>query len=514
MSKNFTSVLKLVTAVEGESEKGIATQVNSASGDSNLLQVENRTVTLPTVQPLPLSPSRSTQLQEIRFNFDRVFSSSEAQNSIYKQSVKEIVESCLLGYHGTVISFGTADGRKENRLKEDVVCKAAEQIFRCIKKSRRSKLRSSTFNLVVLCSYVIVINEKVRDLLFGYPADTAARQTGGEGDTVDIELPPELQLVNGSFSSVPQHEVKSGNVASFLQFGREMERRIFEVHQLERMGRVSSTPQGMHQVTEKAHHTVFSLTVEYSQFGTVNAPVSGNLMFVDIAPSDPLANRQQYTTGDQLAPAIVSLFTFADVISSLTSNAAVIEGIRSTGSAYNQDEEATQLPCVPETTSKQISQNSVLTQLLQESLGGNCKTLLITYVPELVPPNRYGEMYETLKIASRARMIHNTPNKRDLAEKALMSAYMRGLQEMYGLGVQAKQGQQTPQRARIVLTSVTPFQHQTDTGLESKRSLSGSKDSITSGDINTAYDEMINITEGEERYGNHIMVISYHSYCC
>ena len=126
---------------------------------------------------------------------------------------------------------------------------------------------------------------------------------------------------------------------------------------------------------------------------------------------------------------------------------------------------------------------------------------MITYVPELVQPTRCGEMYETLKLSSRARMIHNTPNKRDLAEKALMSAYMRGLQDMYGQGVMAKQKQQKPRHARIVLTSsVTPFQHEErGEGLETKKSMSSSKDSLTSDDIDTAYDEMINMTEGEKR---------------
>ncbi len=520
MSKNFTSVVKLVGPLEPESEKSTAARSSTINTGSNLLQIQDRTVTLPATQPLPLSPLRNAQLQEISFSFDRVFGTSDSQDAIYKQSVKEIVESCLLGYHATVVSFGTELDREQsgNRKEGVLICKAAEQIFRCLKKSRRSKTKShsSTSKLVVLCSYSIIVQEKVYDLLFGYDSTTTPQQSTaegsksrGDGNTIDVELPPELQLLNGSILGASQHMVKSGKkLAPLLKFGRETESKIVKFEQLRQLRREDgSTPQQAMQgvnrtVPGNTHHTALTLTVEYSQFGSMNAPVSGNLMFVDVAASDPLANRQRHTTGDQIAHNFVSLFTFADVIDSLTSNAPAIEGAGSSGSTYNINGEGTQLPCVPETMSKELYQNSLLTQVLQDSLGGNCKTLLITYVPELVLPARYGELYETLKLASRARMIQNTPNKRDLAEKALMSAYMRGLQEMYGQGVLAKQEQQKPRRARIMITSnVSPFDGETegDDGLENKRALSTSKDSLSSDDIDTAYDEMINMTEGEKR---------------
>ena len=523
MSKNFTSVVKLVGILQPDSEESAA-HASTIDTGSNLLQIQDRTVTLPATQPLPLSPLRNTQLQEIRFNFDRVFGPSDAPDAIYKQSVKEIVESCLLGYHAAVVSFGTELDREQSGNREEgvLICKAAEQIFRCLKKSRQSKSKSrssSTSKLVVLCSYAIIVQEKVYDLLFGYDSSTPQQSTaegsrprgieGGDGNTIDVDLPPELQLLNGSILGASQHKVKSGKkLAPLLKFGRETESKIIKFEQLRQSrgedGSSSNrTMQGVNQtVPINTHHTVLTLTVEYSQFGSMNAPVSGNLMFVDVAVSDPLANRQRHTTGDQISHEFVSLFTFADVIDSLTSNIAAIEGVGSSSSTYNISGEGTQLPCVPETVSKELYQNSLLTQVLQDSLGGNCKTLLITYVPELVLPARYGELYETLKLASRARMIQNTPNKRDLAEKALMSAYMRGLQEMYGQGVLAKQEQQKPRRARIVITSnVSPFHGDTesDDGLEGKKALSASKDSLSSDDINTAYDEMINMTEGEKR---------------
>lgn len=40
--------------------------------------------------------------------------------------------------------------------------------------------------------------------------------------------------------------------------------------------------------------------------------------------------------------------------------------------------------------------------------------------------------YELLMLASKARFIENKPSKKELAEKALMAAYMKGLEEVYG----------------------------------------------------------------------------------
>ena len=501
MSKNFTSVVKVVkpSDLKEERENGCATRVSSSADGSGHLQVSNRTLTLPAIQPLPLSAARSAQLQAVKFNFDHVFGSDDAQEEIYRHSVKGIVESCLLGYHGTVISLGTEGevgvSEKSGKGEGLLIRKAAKQISRCLKKSRRSKSGSSTANLVILCSSVIVTHEKIHDLLSGYTARA-------EQDAAEDELPPELRLVNGSMLRASQHKVKGGKVDPLIKFSRNMERKILDFYQTDEG---ASSPRGELQTTKRTHHTLFTLTVEYSQFGSMNAPVSGNLVFVDVAPTDPLANRQRHTTGDEIEPGVVSLFTFADIVSSLTPNAAVIEDrLKSGDSGYNplDSSQGMQLPFVPETMSKQLYKKSVLTQLLQDSLGGNCKTLLITYVPELVLPNRYGETYETLKMASRARLIQNTPNKRDLAEKALMSAYMRGLQEMYGQGVLAKQEEEKrPRRTRITLSSVAPFHDESGSGsAKTKRMLSStSKDSISSDDIDTAYDEMINITEGEKR---------------
>jgi len=68
---------------------------------------------------------------------------------------------------------------------------------------------------------------------------------------------------------------------------------------------------------------------------------------------------------------------------------------------------------------------SVLTEILRESLGGNCRTVLISHVNFVLHfPDRTLQILET-----GGKAISRT--KRDLAEQALMSAYMKELRQIY-----------------------------------------------------------------------------------
>lgn len=465
------------------------------------------------------------------FIFDRVFDEHQSLSANYRHSVKDIVENVLLGYHGTIVSFGTQQAQDMKVLtvrdpKQGAIRKATEQIFRCLLKSRRSRVHSQACsNLVVYCSLVIVINENIHDLLFEYSPDGGSTvipegfglKDGltGSSDNLDLDtkvhvIPPKLSVVNGSVLRASQQEVKSAaKVASLLSYSSEMEQKVLNAYHTEtnKTGGITSSPNHITMVNDSlhTHHIVCTITVEYAQFGTMNAPVSGNLSFVEVASSDPLSNRQMHTKGDHISKEMVSLFNFADTVNSLTSNATSFESTSSTGSAFNLDSENTLLPFVPTVETAKLYSQSTLMQILKESLGGNCKTLLISLIPKHISLDRYAETLETLKLASRARVIQNNPNKKDLAEKALMSAYMRGLHDMYGRGVSAKEEALKPQKKRIVLTPATSpiatapppsFGPGMGTG---GNAVSGSKDSILSDDIDTAYNEMIGMTQGEER---------------
>ena len=466
MSKHFTSVLRVVPRTRREEK-----------GEQIIVRDEKYAVftsqQLARVQPHPPS------VQEQIFTFDRVYSTLHDSTTLYKHSAKEIVESALLGYHATVLSFGPELGGSKTSLKEDIVSRAAEQIFRCVKKSRQAHLAS---NLVVLCSFVVVINETIHDLLGGFP-DGTTEHSSSDGASLQI---PKLSLINGNVIGASNQQAKTASqVVALAEYGAEMEQVILKAY-----GRGSQSL--------ASHHTIFRLAVEYAQFGTMNAPVSGNLSFVDIGAADSLARRQKYMIGDRVDKSVLSLFKLADVVTAFTPSEGEL-GSKS-GSVFDLDDDAI-LPCVPKPQTSELCSGSILTQLLKEALGGNCKTLLICQTPEVVAGDKLAGVYEALKLASRARRIQNSPNKRDLAEKALMSAYMKELQLQYGEGWMAKEEPLKLETVTISKGDESPLQQSAVgvTPVAEKKALSGSRSSVVSDDLDSVYDQLISSTDGEQR---------------
>jgi kinesin family protein 3/17 len=70
-----------------------------------------------------------------------------------------------------------------------------------------------------------------------------------------------------------------------------------------------------------------------------------------------------------------------------------------------------------------------LTRLLEDSLGGNCKTTMMAMVSPAA--SSYLESVSTLKFANRAKQIKNHPRvNEDLGEKALLRRYEKELRQL------------------------------------------------------------------------------------
>lgn len=429
-NKYFTSVLKLVE-VDCTSPNGGGHGSDSSPLPLQVDAKESR-LTLPADQPHPPNSCSSGA----SLCFDKIIPSDTSGSSLYKQTAKEVVAGALLGYNGTVITFSSSKTQTEQSTftwspSDGMIRRAVRQITHCLKKS---KSKSSASNLLIQCSYVMVIHEEVWDLLsqFSSSAKSNEAAVSSNGDQTSSHLPPgpKLEMVDDVLRGASQCvATSSAEVADMLSHGEALESTVLDMYD-----------SNMRDAVEQhIHHKIFTLTVEFSQFGTMNAPVSGNLVFVDIAVSDPLASRRRYTIEDRVDKAMQSLFTFADTVQSLSSNIAALDTISSSQSAFSWEPEVSSLPYAPSSAPSSLDSDfrdkSILTRIIRESLGGNCKTLMITYAPTHLPVGFRPELLETLKMASRARIIQNTPNKRDLAEKALMSAYLRGLEEMYGPGM-------------------------------------------------------------------------------
>jgi kinesin family protein 3/17 len=72
--------------------------------------------------------------------------------------------------------------------------------------------------------------------------------------------------------------------------------------------------------------------------------------------------------------------------------------------------------------------DSKLTRLLQDSLGGNTKTIMIAAVS---PANyNYDETLSTLRYASRAKFIQNKPKINEDPKDALLREYMDEIKKL------------------------------------------------------------------------------------
>ena len=355
MPRYFSSVLRIVTGQNQHQNEDTSTLTICGDGKSVALPKDH------TEKP---------------FTFDRVYFAADDNTVVYKGSVKEIVEGSLLGYHGTIISTGERGLEYGDTLLSNtkpspgVICKAADHIFVCIK---RSKSRTGS-SLVVLCSYLAVINENVYDLLRNH-----GNTTSPSGDF------PVVTCKQGQLSGQSAFTAKSSAaILKFLNHGEDVLKKLKE------------------ELTNKEEnitwHTIFTLTVEHAQFGAQFAPVSGTLSFVQLSSS------QQ----EEEPSNIDSYGSFITVIGQLANMKLDLKSVNKQPDYHK----------------------SVLTGILKESLGGNCRTLLITHVNFTVLfPDR---MLQVLSVGSKARAVHNQPNKRDLAEQALMSAYMKELRQIYG----------------------------------------------------------------------------------
>ena len=150
-------------------------------------------------------------------------------------------------------------------------------------------------------------------------------------------------------------------------------------------------------------HAIFTTTIECAEKGADKQTMFrvGKLHLVDLAGSE----RQSKTgaSGQRLKEATkinLSLSTLGNVISALV------------------DGKSTHVPY----------RNSKLTRLLQDSLGGNSKTLMFANVGPA--DYNYDETISTLRYANRAKSIKNKAKINEDPKDALMKQYQKEIEEL------------------------------------------------------------------------------------
>ena len=332
---------------------------------------------------ITIKGTKKDQKKEIvkTFTFDQVYDENSTQREIYENTAKPIVQSSLDGYNGTIFAYGqTGTGKSHTREGKDdppdlrgIIPNSCCHIFDEIAKS------GSTTEFLVRSSYIEIYNEEIRDLLSKNPQN-------------------KLELKEN-----PEKGVYVKGLTAFVVKGVKEILNVITVGKRNRT--VGETL--MNQDSSRSH-AIFMITIESSTITTPQGQASpgmenkesastirvGKLNLVDLAGSE----RQSKTgaTGDRLKEATkinLSLSALGNVISALV------------------DGKGGHIPY----------RDSKLTRMLQDSLGGNTKTLMIANVGPA--DMNFDETLSTLRYANRAKNIKNKPKINEDPKDAMLREF-------------------------------------------------------------------------------------------
>ncbi|XP_054904554.1 kinesin-like protein KIF3B isoform X2 [Poeciliopsis prolifica] len=313
------------------------------------------------------NPREASELPKV-FTFDSVYDCNSKQIDLYDETFRPLVDSVLLGFNGTIFAYGqtgtgktyTMEGVRNDPERRGVIPNSFEHIFTHISRSQNQQY-------LVRASYLEIYQEEIRDLL---SKDQSHR----------LEL-----------RERPDTGVYVKDLSSFVtKSAREIEH-VMNVGNQNRS--VGATNMNEHS---SRSHAIFVITVECSELGVdgENHIRVGKLNLVDLAGSE----RQTKTgaQGERLKEATkinLSLSALGNVIS------ALVDG-RSSHIPYR---------------------DSKLTRLLQDSLGGNARTVMVANIG----PASYNveETLTTLRYANRAKNIKNKPHVNEDPKDALLREF-------------------------------------------------------------------------------------------
>mmetsp|Transcript_68132 Transcript_68132/g.163501 ORF Transcript_68132/g.163501 Transcript_68132/m.163501 type:complete len:793 (-) Transcript_68132:202-2580(-) len=304
------------------------------------------------------------------FTFDAVYDPNTKQQNFYDDTGYAIVENVMDGYNGTIFAYGqTGTGKTFTMLgAEDppdlkgVIPRTFEHIFKNINITSGSGKR-----FLVRASYLEIYNEEIRDLLSKNPKAKLELKDHPDGGVYVKDLS------NLIVKNVPDLE------------------QVMLVGQRNRS--VASTL--MNNESSRSH-SIFTITIETAETGVDGQEHIrvGKMNMVDLAGSE----RQSKTgaTGETLKEATkinMSLSALGNVISALV------------------DAKTSFIPY----------RDSKLTRLLQDSLGGNTKTVMCANVGPV--DYNYDETMSTLRYAYRAKSIKNKPRINEDPKDAMIREF-------------------------------------------------------------------------------------------
>jgi kinesin family protein 3/17 len=324
-----------------------------------------------SIKPAKDSPPDETKT----FTFNAVYGPDSEQRDVYDETAFPLVEQVFDGYNGTIFAYGqTGCGKSWSMMGvatdenlRGIIPNAFLHIFERIAASPPG----SGVEFLVRASYIEIYNEQVRDLL---GVDAKASK--------DLKEDPEKGVYVKDLTTVVVKDYS------------EIEAAIEQGNSVREVGATAMN------ADSSRSHSIFTAVIETSErppdAKEDDEPKikAGKLNLVDLAGSERQAKTEAEGTRLLEATKInLSLSALGNVIAALS--------LGKKGHIPYRD--------------------SKLTRLLQDSLGGNAKTVMLT----AVSPADYNfeETLSTLRYANRAKNIKNKPKINEDPKDALLRQF-------------------------------------------------------------------------------------------
>ncbi|CAH1262778.1 KIFC1 [Branchiostoma lanceolatum] len=298
-----------------------------------------------------MSGLRRTESQKVEFNFDRVFAPSSSQAEVFEE-ISQLVQSALDGYNVCIFAYGQTGSGKTHTMEgivegnpeqRGMIPRAVEQVFHTAE-----QLKTKGWEYKITASFLEIYNESLRDLLDSKPdkkMDIKINEGRGRKDNKTNDV----HVTNQVFVDVTSEA---------------------EVHPLlKKANKHRAVAATKCNDRSSRSHSVFQLRIKGENRLTAES-CSGMLNLIDLAGSEQI--KKSGSQGKQLQEA-------QSINKSLSALSLVITALS------NKD------PHIP-------YRNSKLTYLLQNSLGGNSKTLMFVNVSP--QEEHLGESINSLRFAT------------------------------------------------------------------------------------------------------------------
>ncbi|XP_071100198.1 kinesin-like protein KIF21A isoform X1 [Haliotis cracherodii] len=337
-------------------------------------------------------PSNEPQVllgKDKSFTFDHVYDMGTVQETIYDTCVRHLIDGCFDGYNATVFAYGQTGSGKTytmgtgfdvNTVQSEVgiIPRAVDHLFQGIESRRKEALANDEPppDFRVNAQFMELYNEEILDLL-------------------DTTRDPESR---GRKSHIKIHEDAAGGiyvvgVTTRTVVSLEDTMKCLNIGALSR-----ATASTNMNVQSSRSHAIFTLHIKQHR----------------MVKEEPLLDEGKDTDSTQSINEFETLtakFHFVDLAGS--------ERLKRTGATGERAKEGISINCGLLALGNVISalgdklkkgshvpyRDSKLTRLLQDSLGGNSRTLMIACIS---PSDRdFMETLNTLKYANRAKNIKN-----------------------------------------------------------------------------------------------------------